>query len=403
MASLRASGLAARGMASKGINTSENQSLRQLNAKHEEIYVSGDPLKLVEEIDHEHTLGKYDEQMKRLTNDNTLDEIKGHNENTDSADVEAEKPLLFASENEFEGLIYLDSHEPGELSQANALDFVDRFLKGNVTEFDLEVDIRKSIGGKSKPVSIAKGAQTLAKRANLEKTVGERRTFDWDDNSEDGGGKQFFRKKELFVGTGDRMCSSSPQDSRLVFHNLKENDGSTRVTTKLQRNLIKELDKASTGRMVETSSSKTRVCTRGNSSKNTRKCSPKGETENRVYTRQNFLRKRACSSNLGVITRQSKQRNGTNAKLIKDLSFSSLRRSTKNMNQCYRDQEPKRPEVDDKGQFGTITPIACRTRQLVAANQSKLVGGGASSDFGENMNDLTGLGALKDKRKRKRT
>lgn len=203
MASLRASGLAARGMASKGINTSENQSLRQLNAKHEEIYVSGDPLKLVEEIDHEHTLGKYDEQMKRLTNDNTLDEIKGHNENTDSADVEAEKPLLFASENEFEGLIYLDSHEPGELSQANALDFVDRFLKGNVTEFDLEVDIRKSIGGKSKPVSIAKGAQTLAKRANLEKTVGERRTFDWDDNSEDGGGKEFFRKKELFVGTGD--------------------------------------------------------------------------------------------------------------------------------------------------------------------------------------------------------
>ncbi|KAM7463034.1 hypothetical protein LguiA_031155 [Lonicera macranthoides] len=128
VASLRASGLAARGMAFKGINTSDSQSLKQLNAKHEELCVAGDPPKFVEEIDQEHTLGKYDEQMKRLTKDNTLDEINGHNKNKNSADVEAEQPILF--------------------------------LKDNVTEFDLEVDIRKSIEGKSKPVSIAKGAQT---------------------------------------------------------------------------------------------------------------------------------------------------------------------------------------------------------------------------------------------------
>lgn len=106
------------------------------------------------------------------------------------------------------GLSYIDSQEPGDLSQANALDFVDRFLKDNLDDLNQEFCLRTTAVGKSASVPSAKGPQLLA--ANRA-TSGDTGIFDWDDNMEDeGGGDIFCRRKDDFL-KGESLLQSCTQ------------------------------------------------------------------------------------------------------------------------------------------------------------------------------------------------
>ncbi|KAI3978727.1 hypothetical protein MKX01_015902 [Papaver californicum] len=98
-------------------------------------------------------------------------------------------------------LSYLNSQEPGELSQANALDVVDKFLLINNVDCSQEdiVYHEKMAKEKSPVVPSAKGPQTLAHRSNTKSPVGGAGTLDWDASREDEGGGEFFSKnKDVF-------------------------------------------------------------------------------------------------------------------------------------------------------------------------------------------------------------
>ncbi|CAA0825001.1 BRCT domain-containing DNA repair protein [Striga hermonthica] len=121
------------------------------------------------------------------------------NQTDDNANIYSEKGCLA-------GLSYANSQEPGELSQAHALEVVDKFLDLNV------MDIGDGVGAtvqkaekKTKIASGVKGSRELAKKSSALKEVnGEHGIYDWDDSREDDGGGEFFiKKKELFFENGD--------------------------------------------------------------------------------------------------------------------------------------------------------------------------------------------------------
>ncbi|XP_050364509.1 LOW QUALITY PROTEIN: uncharacterized protein LOC126783143 [Argentina anserina] len=86
------------------------------------------------------------------------------------------------------GLSYVDSQEPGEESQANALGFVDQFVSLNDDlSFDLPgIDIKKTTKVKSLPVTSIKGTQSLAKMVELGSQNEKAKAFEWVDSEEDG-------------------------------------------------------------------------------------------------------------------------------------------------------------------------------------------------------------------------
>lgn len=176
---------------------------------------------------------------------------------------------------ELEGLSYINSQEPGLLSQDNALNFVDRFLKDNIMEFDQETNRAKNVEEKSKSIPSTKGQHILAKRVNDRAKSGRTGIYEWDDSREDeGGGDIFLRRKEDFLkrethrprslpgfrksevcrlndDKEDKKQSSVPNkrksavhsDSKLGMHILKVRDSITQeAPMKLKRNLANELD-----------------------------------------------------------------------------------------------------------------------------------------------------------------
>lgn len=178
------------------------------------------------------------------------------------------------------GLSYVDSQEPGDLTQDNALDFVEKFLKDNSLEFDQGGDTRKLDGKvQTKSVLSSKGQYKLANIVNCIRTVGESRAFDWDDNQEDeGGGDLFCKRKEEFFSeprklkgkepdfNGDKEESLSIQnrksrlfcsDSRLELRKGKENKESVQeANVKCKKNLCNKLgqqkdEDACTGELEE--------------------------------------------------------------------------------------------------------------------------------------------------------
>ncbi|KAI3828492.1 hypothetical protein L1987_02593 [Smallanthus sonchifolius] len=195
---------------------------------------------------------------RKLFDEDTLAETKEQNDKSD-LDGAVNSPVL---DNELAGLSYIDSQEPGDASQANALDFVDNFLKANI-DCDNDFGIRRSTGGKSKSVLSAKGTQIFAKSANLINAVDKRPAFFWDNNLEDEGGGEFYRKKkEVFFASESRKLKSSvpsrsgrklgQSDSKLVSGKNKEKDNSKKSLGTVikdltfRKNLVKELDKQST-------------------------------------------------------------------------------------------------------------------------------------------------------------
>ncbi|XP_021764062.1 uncharacterized protein LOC110728723 isoform X2 [Chenopodium quinoa] len=122
--------------------------------------------------------------------------------------------------NDVAGLSYVDSQEPGELSQTTALEFVDRFLKVNVFESDESLLRKNAVAEYKSPGAIGKGAQSVAQQARRKSILAEASIYEWDDNLEDEGGGEFFiKKKDMLYGT-PKSCPK-PQSSR--HREIREN------------------------------------------------------------------------------------------------------------------------------------------------------------------------------------
>ncbi|KAF6176604.1 hypothetical protein GIB67_034466 [Kingdonia uniflora] len=105
-------------------------------------------------------------------------------------------------DHEFAGLSYVASQEPGDLSQHNALNIVDRLF--TVESLPQEVSHEKNVGKKSSPrVSSAKGSRSLALKSNYRSPLGQGEIFDWVDSREDEcGGDFFYKQKETIFRSG---------------------------------------------------------------------------------------------------------------------------------------------------------------------------------------------------------
>ncbi|XP_039029777.1 uncharacterized protein LOC120164084 isoform X1 [Hibiscus syriacus] len=146
--------------------------------------------------------------------------ISGNNENTDAREDLLEVPNC---DGPSAGLSYIDSQEPGELSQANALNFVERFVNDNLMELDDEIDLGKNMGRNSKLISCAKGPQSLAKKTIERSNAGDAGNFEWDNFLEDDGGGDIYRRmKEEFYGNRSHSWKSSTRPQKHKGRKLDE-------------------------------------------------------------------------------------------------------------------------------------------------------------------------------------
>ncbi|XP_075506714.1 uncharacterized protein LOC142543379 [Primulina tabacum] len=224
-ASVRASGLAAlarRGSGNLCSFSSEKSSLEQRRCEQEGTFLSGDLFKFGRKNNEECLWNGNDESneklrdrvkhkvsntMRKLFAEDRVVEVGQSELNNNQTYHNLNASELDASENHLAGLSYVNSEEPGDLSQANALDVVDRFLELNVMEHDHSKCYRIQIAEKPKVINGVKGSLDLTKNSILKSTGVEYRAYDWDDTREDEGGGDFFqKKKELFFDKG------SPQE-----------------------------------------------------------------------------------------------------------------------------------------------------------------------------------------------
>lgn len=134
-------------------------------------------------------------------------------------------PEQHASKHCLAGLSYASSQEPGELSQAHALEVVDKFLDLNFKDCDKSFGRRICKLEKTKVVSGAKGSRDLAKSSTLKSTVGDCGIYVWDDSREDeGGGEILLKKKEHFFPKGgpkQRCCTKPKKNKNSCVGNVK--------------------------------------------------------------------------------------------------------------------------------------------------------------------------------------
>ncbi|RRT69769.1 hypothetical protein B296_00031684 [Ensete ventricosum] len=115
------------------------------------------------------------------------------------------------------GLSYIDSQDPSDLSQANALEIVDKFLSINDVGTSQEIIKVETDILKSPLVFGTKGVQLLAEKIDYRSPVGKPGIFDWNDSIEDeGGGELFSKRKDSFFerSCGARKTQSHPPKSR---------------------------------------------------------------------------------------------------------------------------------------------------------------------------------------------
>ncbi|KAI9128918.1 hypothetical protein K1719_000401 [Acacia pycnantha] len=205
--------------------------------------------------------------VRKLFNDDLPAEKEGCSYNSNDVDGEESLTKLSIYDDELAGLSYVNSQEPGELTQAAALDVVDKLLKDNdVLEFDQEDNLVNSVQESKKSLPGLKGQQSLAKRVNGSGNAGKTGVYDWDDSREDdGGGDIFLRRKDEFLEGAmprrkslpavQKIKASRPDDSynkrmrevqsdsRILLHNQKVRDDTVKDAAKeSKRNLISDLD-----------------------------------------------------------------------------------------------------------------------------------------------------------------
>ncbi|KAK7860435.1 pax-interacting protein 1 [Quercus suber] len=442
----RASALAR--MALKGVSNgscsvpSNNQTLEVLTVKNSETSIIQDPPKVGELVDQEPDVGGCNEKMKgsmnenvcragskaarKLFTDDSHDVYRGLPHNSNNVEVE-ELPQLPDCDDGLAGLSYADSQEPGELSQANALDFVDRFLKDNAMESQQEYDHGKKSWGKSNSLSSAKGQQSLAKKANVRNIFGETGIFDWDDTREDdGGGDIFRRKKEEFFDKSNDNPSGGKLETNFAQKDVPEiiNVGfDTQMAAEAMEALFQ-------GEGIANHDAKDVHQGGQNRSKGSCRGSFRGETDN---VKQPSSRKRVRPSGASS---QSKKVKSNSVKLCKESLISSkkhLDNVSKINGSGNSDKMPSkiiqrrkaggtldRSCIKESNRFdsnvtlsgggtvkkwnllgedGTYAPVAHRTRQSLVVNQLKQAEN-ASSDLREEMNHPIEVCALEKKSKR---
>lgn len=140
------------------------------------------------------------------------------------------------------GLSYIDSQEPEESSQANALHFVDHFvsLNDDLGFTSPGIDNRKTTKVKSPPVTNTKGLNSLARMIKLGSQSEKAKAFEWVDPEENGALRFLDKNRESSFEFGDRKENSDVarhQKARHADHTKGEisGDGSK------ERNIIRNL------------------------------------------------------------------------------------------------------------------------------------------------------------------
>ncbi|CAJ1962273.1 unnamed protein product [Sphenostylis stenocarpa] len=163
--------------------------------------------------------------VRKLFNDDVPVETNGPSLSCNALNEGDDLDKLPIYHGELAGLSYVNSEEPGVLSQVNALDFVDRFLKDNITDFDQETNCVKNMGEKSKSIPSTKRQHSWAKTVNDSGKARRTGIYDWDDSREDeGGGDIYLRRKEDFFKGETHRPMSLPGFWKSKIHKLSLND-----------------------------------------------------------------------------------------------------------------------------------------------------------------------------------
>ncbi|KAL6607848.1 hypothetical protein ACP70R_040911 [Stipagrostis hirtigluma subsp. patula] len=183
------------------------------------------------------------------------------------------------------GLSYIGSQEPGDLSQANAFEVVDRLISINGGLSSQETTPNKPETTKPR-LSSKRGTLMLAEKVDLSKiSNGKAEIFEWVDSLEDDGGGDFFSKnkdillqksagkgkpkshsprtkkwpakiacrgnkiKESKKKANSKLCGAHPSsDSRLLKSDVKSKRA---YGTRTKKNLLKDLDDQSNAKSLE--------------------------------------------------------------------------------------------------------------------------------------------------------
>ncbi|XP_062179635.1 uncharacterized protein LOC133884294 [Phragmites australis] len=123
----------------------------------------------------------------------------------------------------FAGLSYIGSQEPGDLSQANAFEVVDRLISVNGGLSSQETTPNKLETAKP-PVSSKRGTLLLAEKVERSRSsTGKAEIFEWVDSREDDGGGEFFSKNK------DILLQKSAGRGKPNSHSLRAKKCSTKI------------------------------------------------------------------------------------------------------------------------------------------------------------------------------
>ncbi|KAL0434562.1 UNVERIFIED_CONTAM: hypothetical protein Slati_2790500 [Sesamum latifolium] len=434
-ASIRASGLAAhaRGANRNLCTTSSDKScLEQQTRERDDSSIVGCISKSGRENDHECTEDEYNEDSEELRNsikvgytavrklfeEDEVAEVDQSEAGINQTDDNLNKPN--ASENCLAGLSYANSQEPGELSQAYALEVVDRFLDLNVMECDEGFGSRVHHVGKSKVVSAAKGSRDLAKSSILKSTDGECGIYDWDDTREDDGGGDFFlKKKQLFFDkeSPKKRCLTEPRKPRypdvrggLMMHKLRPKRkslycGEEAVNKDLTKDFDEQLKVVSGPQLADNDPNKD-VEDIGNIGPDTQIAAEAMET---LCFELHLADGSSNGPNKGAIgtakaTRKNRMRNrNVYSEQCRKIPYPASVRVTRQAKQI------KRTSIDTKStdqsseknsqleeQLSNAVPVAHRTRKYTELNGSKAAAN--SFDAAEEINDLISTRVVRKRR-----
>ncbi|GMY16516.1 pax-interacting protein 1 [Fagus crenata] len=168
---------------------------------------------------------RVEEMALAASNDSNQEQCRAGNKGTsikfESTDWGKDLSHLPSCDYNFARLNYIDSQEPGESSEANALKFVDHFLSSNNVDLSPCVGHGKTFREKSPPVSSAKGPQSLAKRILLRTPIVKTGAFEWTDSDHHEGGGEFVSKRmeTSFDFGGCRQKSVTRHQDAKDLHN----------------------------------------------------------------------------------------------------------------------------------------------------------------------------------------
>ncbi|XP_062230745.1 uncharacterized protein LOC133928430 isoform X2 [Phragmites australis] len=125
----------------------------------------------------------------------------------------------------FAGLSYIGSQEPGDKSQENAFELVDRLISINGRLLSQEATPNKLEIAKP-PVSNKRGTLILAEKVERSRSsIGKAEIFEWLDSREDDGGGDFFRKNK------DILLKKSAGRGKPKRHSLEAKKCSTKIAS----------------------------------------------------------------------------------------------------------------------------------------------------------------------------